>query len=114
MRGIVLECRQRGQGAQCPRVDALVQLVHGAHNEIRGLLPGLEHDVEYKQLPLSSRLNLLPVKRINWTLLMGHEYLARALVELMQIGKIPSRSNAVLHHPPEAFDGVEVVPTMGR
>ena len=47
MRGIVLECRQRGQGAQCPRVDALVQLVHGARNEPRGLLPGLEHDVEY-------------------------------------------------------------------
>ena len=45
---------------------------------------------------------------------MGHEYLARALVELMQIGKIPSCSNAVLHHPPEAFDGVEVVTTMGR
>ncbi len=68
----------------------------------------------YKQLPLSSRLNLLPVKRIHWTLLMGHEYLARALVELMQIGNTPSRSNAVLHHAPEAFDGVEVVATMGR
>ena len=45
---------------------------------------------------------------------MGHEYLARALVELRQIGKTPSRSNAVLPHAPEAFDGVEVVPTMGR
>ena len=45
---------------------------------------------------------------------MGHEYLARALVKLMQIGKTPSCSNAVLNHAPEAFDGVEVVPTMGR
>jgi hypothetical protein len=54
------------------------------------------------------------MKRINRTLLMGHEYLARALVKLMQIGKTSSRSNAVLHHAPEAFDGVEVVPTVGR
>ena len=44
---------------------------------------------------------------------MSHEYLARALVQLMQIGKTPSRSNAVFHHAPEAFDGVEVVTTMG-
>ena len=54
------------------------------------------------------------MKRINRSFLMGHEDLARALVELMQIGKTPSRSNAVLHHAPEAFDGVEVVTTMGR
>ena len=45
---------------------------------------------------------------------MGHEYLACALVKLMQIGKTPSRSNAVLHHAPEAFDGIEMVPTVGR
>jgi len=45
---------------------------------------------------------------------MGHEDVARALGERMQIGKTPSRSHAVLHHAPEAFDGVEVVPTMGR
>ncbi len=44
---------------------------------------------------------------------MSHEYLARALVQLMQIGKTPSRANAVFHHAPEAFDGVEVVTTMG-
>src|SRR5215831_8151807 len=31
----------------------------------------------------------------------------------MEIGKTPSRSNAVLHHAPEAFNGIEVVPTMG-
>jgi len=45
---------------------------------------------------------------------MPHEYLARALVELRQIGNIPSRAHAVLHHPPEACDGVAVMPAMGR
>ena len=54
------------------------------------------------------------MKLINRTLVMGHEYLACALVKLMQIGKTPSRSNAVLHHAPEAFDGIEMVPTVGR
>src|SRR5256884_3867139 len=37
-----------------------------------------------KQLPRSLRRNPLPVKRINGSLLMGHEHLAGALVELMQ------------------------------
>jgi len=45
---------------------------------------------------------------------MGHEYLACALGKLLQIGKTPSCSNAVLPHAPEAFDGVEVMTTMGR
>src|SRR5215510_6941081 len=31
----------------------------------------------------------------------------------MEIGKTPSGADGVLHHPPEAFNGVEVVPTMG-
>ena len=44
---------------------------------------------------------------------MRHEHLARALVELMQIGKAPPGANPVLHHPPEALDGVEMVTTMG-
>jgi hypothetical protein len=44
------------------------------------------------------------MKRINGPFLMGHEYLARALVELMQIRETPSRSNRVLHDAPEAFD----------
>src|SRR2546426_8177585 len=44
---------------------------------------------------------------------MRHEHLARALVELMEIGKTPSGADPVLHHAPKAFDGVEVVPTMG-
>ena len=73
------------------------------------------NDIEVsKQLPLSSRRNELPMKLIYWSLVMRHEHSPRALVELMQIGKAPSGTNPVLHHPPEAFDGVEVVPTMGR
>ena len=45
---------------------------------------------------------------------MGHEYLACALVKLMQIGQMPVSFNAVLQHAPEAFDGIEMVPTVGR
>jgi hypothetical protein len=44
------------------------------------------------------------MKRINGPLLMGQAYLARALLELMQIRETPSRSNRVLHDAPEAFD----------
>jgi hypothetical protein len=39
--------------------------------------------------------------------------LACALIELLVIGKTPSGPDDVLHHPPQAFDGVEVVATMG-
>jgi hypothetical protein len=53
------------------------------------------------------------VKLINWSLVMSHEHLARALVELMPIGKIPSGANHVLHHAPEACKGIEVVSAMG-
>src|SRR5262249_41001095 len=67
-----------------------------------------------KQIPQSSRRNLLPVKRINGSLLMVHEHVARALIELMQSRKTSSGTDHVLHHAPRAFDGVEVVPTMGR
>jgi hypothetical protein len=54
------------------------------------------------------------VERINGSLLMGHEHLAGAVVELMQIRKTPSGPDHVLQHAPKAFDGIEVVPTMGR
>ena len=67
-----------------------------------------------KQLPLSSRRNCLPVKCIYGSLVMRHKHSTRAMVELREIGKAPCGANPVLHHPPEAFDGVEVVPTMGR
>jgi hypothetical protein len=45
---------------------------------------------------------------------MRHKYLAGALVELLQIEKIPSGADRILHHAPEAFNGVEVMPTGGR
>ena len=54
------------------------------------------------------------MERINWSLLMRHEYLACALVEPMEIGKTSSGPDRILHHAPEAFDGVQVVATMGR
>ena len=53
------------------------------------------------------------MERINRALLMSPEHVACALVELQQIGKTASGADGVLHDPPEAFDGVEVVPTMG-
>src|SRR5262245_57820695 len=67
---------------------------------------------DLKQVPRSLRRNALPVELINRALLMGPEHVACALVELQQIGKTASGADGVLHHPPEAFDGVEVVPTM--
>ncbi len=57
---------------------------------------------------------MLPVKRIDWSLLMRHEHAARALVELMEIGKTPSGADPVLQHAPEAFNRIEVVTTVGR
>jgi hypothetical protein len=53
------------------------------------------------------------MKRIDGTLLMRHKHLAGALVELRKIAKTASGADGVLHHPPEAFDGIEVVATMG-
>ena len=44
---------------------------------------------------------------------MRHQHLAGALVELRKITKTASGADGVLHHPPEAFDGIEVVATMG-
>jgi hypothetical protein len=69
---------------------------------------------QYEQTPRNSRRNLLPMKCINRSLLMGHEHVSRALVELMQIRKTPSGTDRILHHAPEAFDRIEVMPTMGR
>jgi hypothetical protein len=45
---------------------------------------------------------------------MRHEHVAGSPVELLEGTETAPRSNDVLHHPPEAFDGVEVGPTMGR
>jgi hypothetical protein len=54
------------------------------------------------------------VKRIDRALVMGQEYLACTLVELMQIRKTSSGPDGVLQHAPEAFDRIEVRATMGR
>ena len=67
----------------------------------------------YEQVPRSLRRNALPVERINRSLLMGHEHVACALIELLEVGKTPSGTDGVLHHAPKAFNGIEVVPTMG-
>ena len=75
---------------------------------------GLEAIEGQEQNPQNSRRNLLPMKCINRSLLMGHEHVSRALVELMQIRKTPSGADRVLHDAPEAFDRIEVRPTMGR
>ena len=45
---------------------------------------------------------------------MGHEYLAGAVVELMQSRKTSPGADRVLHDAPEAFNGIEVMATMGR
>ena len=54
------------------------------------------------------------MKLIDGALLMCHEHLAGALVELRKIAKTASGADGVLHHSPKAFDGVEVVAAMGR
>src|SRR5262249_41789552 len=66
-----------------------------------------------EQHPQSTRRNVLPVKCINRSLLMRHEYLTRSLVQQMEISKTSSGADGVLHDSPETFNGVEVVPTMG-
>jgi hypothetical protein len=66
-----------------------------------------------KQLPLNSRRNSLPVKRIDGSRLMCHEYATRALVELMQSGHTPSGADPVLQHAPQACKRIAVVTTVG-
>src|SRR5215813_12980539 len=68
----------------------------------------------YEQTPQSTRRNTLPVKLRDGPFLMRHKHLPCALVELLQIAKTPSGADGVLHHPPEAFDGVEVMAAVGR
>ena len=98
-----------------------------AEKLLRGVLvaPTLDENVEdvvvlinsppqIKQVPRSPRWNKLPVKLIDGALLMRHEHLAGALVELSQIANPASCTNRVFHRPPDAFDGIEVVTTVGR
>ena len=46
--------------------------------------------------------------------LMRQKYLACALIELLKTAQTPSGAAGVLHHPPAAFDGVEVMSAVGR
>ena len=72
------------------------------------------NDIEVsKQIPRSPRRNGLPVKLIDGALLMCHKHLAGAPVELMEVAETAPCSNRVLHHPPEAFDRVEVMAAVG-
>jgi hypothetical protein len=45
---------------------------------------------------------------------MRHEHPAGALVELVKIAKTSPSADRILHHPPEAFNGIEVMATVGR
>jgi hypothetical protein len=45
---------------------------------------------------------------------MRHEHLTCALIELRQITQTSARSHGVFPGPPEAFDGMKVVATVGR
>jgi hypothetical protein len=67
----------------------------------------------YKQLPRSPRRNGLPVELTDGTLLVRYKHLAGALVELVQSGKTPAGTDGVLHHPPEAFEGIEGMAAVG-
>ena len=85
------------------------------HRTIANVSHCSEAEIEaIQQNPRSSRRNLLPMKCINGSLLMGHEHLTCAVVELMQSRKTASGADRVLHDAPEAFNGIEVMATMGR
>ena len=82
------------------------------HSNVGDCFSTLHGDIE--QLLRSSRRNVSPVELIDGPFLMGHEYLTGALVERREIAKTSARSNGVLHHAPEAFDRIKMMPTMGR
>lgn len=54
---------------------------------------------------------MLPVKRIDGSLVMVHQHAAHALIELLEVGETPSGPDPVLHHAPEAFNGIQMVST---
>ena len=74
---------------------------------------GAHFPQDIQQVPRSPRRNELPVKLIDRALLMGHQHLTGTLRELAQVGKTASGPDGVLHHPPETFERVEVMPAMG-
>jgi hypothetical protein len=54
-----------------------------------------------------------PVELIDGPFVMRHKHVAGTLVERREIAQTSSRANGVLHHPPEAFDRVEVMSAGG-
>lgn len=52
---------------------------------------------------------MLPVKRIDGSLVMVHQHAAHALIELLEVGETPSGPDPVLHHTPESFNGIQMV-----
>jgi hypothetical protein len=94
---------------------AIIAPTGGEQMQMGMVLSGASMGVEdhNKQPPQNTRRNGLPVKLIDGAFLMRQEHLTGALVELMQIGKTSSGPDGIFHDPPEAFDRIEVVPTMG-
>ena len=92
----------------------LTQRLYGTKSEKASSLNKAGAPPHVRAGPAKSEAKWLPVKLVDRTLLMCHQHPPGALVELQQIGKTASSADGVLHDPPEAFDGVEVVPTMGR
>jgi hypothetical protein len=60
------------------------------------------HGTLYKQNLRKSRRNGLPTERIDRRLVGCQERAARALIEVLEVGKTASGSTAVLQHAPEA------------
>ena len=102
----------------CPLVQW--QLLPQAHMRSGDIIEGLKEDhplpqafAVFEQLLRSSRRNVSPVELVDRPFLVRHEHVAGTLVECREIAQTSSRANGVLHHPPEAFNRVEVVPAMG-
>src|SRR5712691_2259829 len=57
----------------------------------------------------ASEAEYVPVKCINRVLLMRHEHLAGAMVELSETATTSFGAHCILHHPSEAGDGAEVM-----
>ena len=64
--------------------------------------------------PAKSEAECATRELINRSLLIGHEHVACAPIELLEVVKTPSGADRILHQAPEAFDGIEVMATMGR
>ena len=76
------------------------------------VLPGVVAS-RYKQNLRKSRRNGLPTERIERRLVECPEHAARALIEVLEVGKTASGSDAVLPQAPEACKRIEVVTAPG-